>query len=202
MGPSTSLSFQDLAKTAEYRAVAPTADQVNTAAERRRLAIQESKFLGGDMEHTHLVKGLDFALLQKVRSEIAVNESEAAETEDNDTGDKEKEDPAAEVDFVSIQGRKIYKVKMSLINNRGGGCHKICGQVTSSHVHYYGTWPDETWYWLEYRKSDRSVKCRRRDFRLKVREDDLICIDKCIPLIHVWTECSGWRFFRNRLESL
>ena len=38
----------------------------NTAAEQRRLAIQESKFLGGDMEHTHLVKGLDFALLQKV----------------------------------------------------------------------------------------------------------------------------------------
>ena len=30
------------------------------AAERRRQMIQESKFLGGDMEHTHLVKGLDF----------------------------------------------------------------------------------------------------------------------------------------------
>lgn len=28
--------------------------------------IQNSKFLGGDMEHTHLVKGLDYALLQKV----------------------------------------------------------------------------------------------------------------------------------------
>lgn len=28
---------------------------------------QESKYLGGDMEHTHLVKGLDYALLQKVR---------------------------------------------------------------------------------------------------------------------------------------
>lgn len=39
----------------------------DSAAERRRLAIQESKFLGGDMEHTHLVKGLDFALLQKVQ---------------------------------------------------------------------------------------------------------------------------------------
>lgn len=38
----------------------------NTAAEIRKRAIQESKFLGGDMEHTHLVKGLDFALLQKV----------------------------------------------------------------------------------------------------------------------------------------
>ena len=36
--------------------------------------IQESKFLGGDMEHTHLVKGLDFALLQKVRSEISTRE--------------------------------------------------------------------------------------------------------------------------------
>lgn len=34
--------------------------------EQRRLAIEESKYLGGDMEHTHLVKGLDFALLQKV----------------------------------------------------------------------------------------------------------------------------------------
>lgn len=31
--------------------------------------IQESKFLGGDMEHTHLVKGLDFALLQKVSTD-------------------------------------------------------------------------------------------------------------------------------------
>lgn len=37
---------------------------------------QESKFLGGDMEHTHLVKGLDYALLQKVRSEIQHKEVE------------------------------------------------------------------------------------------------------------------------------
>lgn len=46
------------------------------AAERRKQMIQESKFLGGDMEHTHLVKGLDYALLQKVRSEIQLKESE------------------------------------------------------------------------------------------------------------------------------
>lgn len=37
-------------------------------AERRKQVIQESKYLGGDMEHTHLVKGLDFALLEKVRT--------------------------------------------------------------------------------------------------------------------------------------
>ena len=37
-------------------------------AERRKQVIQESKYLGGDMEHTHLVKGLDFALLEKVNT--------------------------------------------------------------------------------------------------------------------------------------
>ena len=37
-----------------------------TQAERRKQVIQESKYLGGDMEHTHLVKGLDYALLDKV----------------------------------------------------------------------------------------------------------------------------------------
>ena len=52
--------------TANYRAVGPTAKADKSAAEKRRQLIQESKFLGGDMEHTHLVKGLDFALLQKV----------------------------------------------------------------------------------------------------------------------------------------
>lgn len=35
-------------------------------AERRKQAIVESKFLGGDIQHTHLVKGLDFVLLDKV----------------------------------------------------------------------------------------------------------------------------------------
>ena len=35
-------------------------------AERRKQVIEESKYLGGDMEHTHLVKGLDYALLEKV----------------------------------------------------------------------------------------------------------------------------------------
>jgi hypothetical protein len=39
-------------------------------------AIEKSKFLGGDMEHTHLVKGLDYALLQKARSDIGVLDEE------------------------------------------------------------------------------------------------------------------------------
>lgn len=31
-----------------------------------KISMEDSKFLGGDVEHTHLVKGLDYALLQKV----------------------------------------------------------------------------------------------------------------------------------------
>lgn len=30
------------------------------------LTVEESKYLGGDVEHTHLVKGLDYALLHQV----------------------------------------------------------------------------------------------------------------------------------------
>ena len=38
-----------------------------TNADLSGITLEQSKFLGGDVEHTHLVKGLDFALLQKVR---------------------------------------------------------------------------------------------------------------------------------------
>ena len=31
------------------------------------LSVEDSKYLGGDFQHTHMVKGLDFALLKKVR---------------------------------------------------------------------------------------------------------------------------------------
>ncbi|KAM8704310.1 hypothetical protein ACLKA7_008850 [Drosophila subpalustris] len=65
--------------TNAYRAVAPDMKSGIDAAERRRRIIQESKFLGGDMKHTHLVKGLDYALLQKVRSELHSKEAEEEE---------------------------------------------------------------------------------------------------------------------------
>ena len=68
-----------ISTTADYRAVGPTSELDRTSAEKRRQVIQESKFLGGDMAHTHLVKGLDFALLQKVRAEISSKEKENEE---------------------------------------------------------------------------------------------------------------------------
>ena len=46
------------------------------------ISVEASKYLGGDMENTHRVKGLDFALLNKVRSDLdkqtAEQKSEAA----------------------------------------------------------------------------------------------------------------------------
>ena len=47
--------------------------------------------MGGDMEHTHLVKGLDYALLQKVRSEIQLKESEIKIEMDRSAPDAPKE---------------------------------------------------------------------------------------------------------------
>merc|ERR1712020_240728 len=70
--------------TNAYRAVAPNAHGVHDAAERRKQMIHESKYLGGDMEHTHLVKGLVFALLQKVRAEIVSREIVEAEEEEEE----------------------------------------------------------------------------------------------------------------------
>lgn len=57
--------------TPTLQCVHPCVSSDKSAAEKRRQLIQESKFLGGDMEHTHLVKGLDFALLQKVSQLVA-----------------------------------------------------------------------------------------------------------------------------------
>ena len=51
---------------------------VTARDELRQLSVEESKFLGGDVEHTHLVKGLDFALLRKVRAEMAETEKDVA----------------------------------------------------------------------------------------------------------------------------
>ncbi|KAJ9538471.1 hypothetical protein OSB04_031204 [Centaurea solstitialis] len=53
-----------------FHAVAPPGNVDLLSAEAHRISIEKSKYLGGDVEHTHLVKGLDYALLHKVRSEI------------------------------------------------------------------------------------------------------------------------------------
>lgn len=102
-----------------YRAVAPDIKSGIDAAERRRRQIQESKFLGGDMEHTHLVKGLDYALLQKVRSEIQSKEAEQEKemeklVEEAEVIEKVEEKVSDEPEFKSIMGRNIFNYVTAL----------------------------------------------------------------------------------------
>ncbi|GIX79851.1 protein Red [Caerostris extrusa] len=98
-----------ITSAAGYRAVAPDAKSGLDAAERRRQMIQESKFLGGDMEHTHLVKGLDYALLQKVRSEINYKEKEEEELETLLLKHKDKGGEEEEIHFRTKLGKNIYR---------------------------------------------------------------------------------------------
>ncbi|CAH0391635.1 unnamed protein product [Bemisia tabaci] len=103
-----------LASASGYRAVAPDLKSGMDAAERRRQMIQESKFLGGDMEHTHLVKGLDYALLQKVRSEIEMKEQEQEQEMEQIISKprKEKKVEEEEMQFKTRLGRNVYRTIM------------------------------------------------------------------------------------------
>ena len=88
----------------------------------RLKSIEESKYLGGDVERTHLVKGLDFALLRKVRGDIAdeeamrmEEESRAATTDEADFGKMPKfKTTAARAlhEFVMKKGVKAKRGKV------------------------------------------------------------------------------------------
>ncbi|XP_078444613.1 RED family protein isoform X2 [Wolffia australiana] len=80
------------AELGAFHAVAPPGAAVLRPAEVNTISIENSKYLGGDLEHTHLVKGLDYALLQKVRSEINVKKSEADDAKEAKLSKVAKED--------------------------------------------------------------------------------------------------------------
>eukprot|EP00002_Diphylleia_rotans_P034675 TRINITY_DN7479_c0_g3_i1.p1 TRINITY_DN7479_c0_g3~~TRINITY_DN7479_c0_g3_i1.p1 ORF type:complete len:473 (-),score=114.32 TRINITY_DN7479_c0_g3_i1:696-2114(-) len=66
------------------------------------LAMDKTKYLGGDVEHTHLVKGLDTVLLSKVRAE-QVKESEKSHRTHEADHEKRKT-----VQFTTGIGRSLY----------------------------------------------------------------------------------------------
>lgn len=105
--------------TSGYRAVAPNMKNEIDTAERRRQLIQESKFLGGDLQHTHLVKGLDYALLQKVRSEIThqetIQENEMEKMVDEKIAEKMIEieadkNESDEMELKTLLGKNIHRL--------------------------------------------------------------------------------------------
>mmetsp|Transcript_98747 Transcript_98747/g.178288 ORF Transcript_98747/g.178288 Transcript_98747/m.178288 type:complete len:594 (-) Transcript_98747:70-1851(-) len=70
------------------------------------VSAEQSKYLGGDMDHTHLVKGLDFALLNKVRTELTkqkkIEEFQQAKQERKAAGGVKKRA------FESLVGKNIW----------------------------------------------------------------------------------------------
>ncbi|XP_024545885.1 suppressor of mec-8 and unc-52 protein homolog 2 [Selaginella moellendorffii] len=66
-----------------------------------KISIANSKYLGGDVEHTHLVKGLDYALLNKVRSEIDKKPEEFEQ--------QAEEEIRVPIKFNSPAARVVYK---------------------------------------------------------------------------------------------
>lgn len=77
-------------------------DNTNMFHENKLTTVEESKYLGGDIEHTHLVKGLDYSLLKKVRSEIDGENKEA-------TGENKQVAVANSLPEQSIFARKIME---------------------------------------------------------------------------------------------
>jgi len=97
--------------TQNYHAVNPNATD-GEADRRRNQIIQESKFLGGDMEHTHLVKGLDYALLQKVRAEIVNKENDSLDEklENLNNSDDMRDSEVSKIEVRSAMAKNIHRV--------------------------------------------------------------------------------------------
>ena len=68
------------------------------------VSAEHSKYLGGDLKHTHLVKGLDFALLKKVRDEMRDKL-----TDSKGSGNSGKKKLESELVFLSHKASSLYR---------------------------------------------------------------------------------------------
>lgn len=94
-----------VAPAVEARGVFERAE-TDAETDARARAVAESKFLGGDVSRTHLVKGLDFALLRKVRDDIADAKAMRAEANERTEGTHEGKGAAT---FQSGGARAVYE---------------------------------------------------------------------------------------------
>ncbi|RLN97883.1 hypothetical protein BBJ28_00024871 [Nothophytophthora sp. Chile5] len=82
------------------------------ADEFAHLDAEQSKFLGGDMEHTHLVKGLDYALLAQLKREkqrlLHATEAEKLKHQHNEASGTDRKPSEKKLTFKSRMGRLVY----------------------------------------------------------------------------------------------
>ncbi|OVA08298.1 Protein RED [Macleaya cordata] len=89
-----------------FHAVAPPGAVDLRIADAQKISIENSKYLGGDVEHTHLVKGLDYALLHKVRSEID-KKPDVGDEADGKSSRVPKEDQT--LSFRTATAKSVYQ---------------------------------------------------------------------------------------------
>ncbi|TFJ80618.1 hypothetical protein NSK_008044 [Nannochloropsis salina CCMP1776] len=77
---------------AEERRKGVNPDYEDEIARLVHMDAETTKYLGGDVKHTHLVKGLDYALLQRVRAGLKEGEGEGRKEEGQREGKEEGED--------------------------------------------------------------------------------------------------------------
>jgi IK cytokine len=82
-----------------------------TAPDLSHLSYEETKYLGVDVAHTHLVKGLDYALLSKVRSEQTEQEQQGGVVR----GGGARQQP---VSFSGPLGRVVYNILFKSQHNQ------------------------------------------------------------------------------------
>lgn len=95
----------EVTELTSFHAVAPPGTVDIRSADAHKLSIEKSKYLGGDVEHTHLVKGLDYALLNKVRSEMDKKPDVGEESDGKLKGPKDDQ-PVA---FRTASAKSIYQ---------------------------------------------------------------------------------------------
>lgn len=88
-----------------FHAVAPPGPVDLRSADANKFSIEKSKYLGGDVEHTHLVKGLDYALLNKVRSEIDKKPDGGDDADGKSRASKEDQ----QLSFRTATAKSVYK---------------------------------------------------------------------------------------------
>ncbi|CAN4084924.1 unnamed protein product [Withania somnifera] len=94
----------ELTELGAFHAVAPPGNVDVLSADAQKLSIEKSKYLGGDVEHTHLVKGLDYALLHQVRSEIDKKPDAGDGFDGKPRGKKEEQ-----LSFRTATARSVYQ---------------------------------------------------------------------------------------------
>ncbi|CAM9503278.1 unnamed protein product, partial [Ectocarpus fasciculatus] len=94
------------------------ADKLNQMAS---MDAETTKYLGGDVEHTHLVKGLDYALLVKIREEERQQQIEILEGGGGDDQNGDRRGGRAEVRARTLMGKTVLAVLRKLSLGQGGG---------------------------------------------------------------------------------